>query len=424
MILYDMRNLILYSSILALLNPLQAKEPVTKKLPVAEPETLGMSSEELAKISPAVEKLIKKNLLAGGSVLVMRKGHIVYQNQFGFRNKATKAPVKADTIFRIYSMTKAVTSAAAMRLNDQGKIDLDAPISKYLPEFENLTVWQAKGDPKPANPAPTVRDLLRHTAGFSYGWSNHPVDQLYKKAKPLSKRKNLSEMITSVKDIPLLYQPGTRWVYGINSDVLGRVVEVASGEPLDEHLEKHFFKPLGMVDSGFYVPKDKANRFSVCYGSKAGFLIPTDRIIGSAYLERNKHLSGGGGLVSTITDYARFLQMIANGGDFQGKKYLSMKSINLMTTNQLPKEIEAISFGKEVRHGVGFGLGFCVRTDADKRWDADAPKGEYGWGGAASTHYWVSPKHQLVVITMEQTMPYNWNLEKTLKPIIYNAIKE
>ncbi|MGB0774679.1 MAG: serine hydrolase domain-containing protein [Akkermansiaceae bacterium] len=407
-----------------LASAVSAKEVPSKPLPTAKPETLGMSSEQLAKIAPAVEKMIEKNLLAGGSVLVMRKGHIVYQNQFGFRNKATKAPVKADTIFRIFSMTKAVTSAAAMRLHEQGKIDLDAPIHKYIPELKTLTVWQQDGKPLPAKPAPTVRDLLRHTAGFSYGWSNHPVDRMYKKAKPLEKRKNLAEMVTAIKDIPLLYQPGTQWVYGINSDVLGRVVETASGEPLDVHLEKHFFKPLGMIDTGFYVPREKTRRFTVCYGGKGGVLVPIKRIIGSPYLQRNKHHSGGGGLVSTITDYARFLQMIANGGSFQGKRYLSKKSITLMTTNQLPKKIRAISFGKEIRHGVGFGLGFCVRTAKDKRWDPDAPVGEFGWGGAASTHYWVSPKHELVVVTMEQTMPYNWNLEKALKPIIYHAIKK
>ena len=403
--------------------PIFAKEPLTKPLPTAKPETLGMSTEALAKIDPAVEKLISENKLAGASVLVLRKGHIVYQNQFGHRNRALKRPVEKDTIFRIYSMTKAITSAAALMLHDDGKLDLDAPLHQYIPEFKNLKVWN-KGKEVALTRPPTTRDLLRHTAGFSYGWGANRVDQLYKKRKPIDRSKTLAEMATALSQTPLLYQPGSQWVYGVNTDVLGRVIEVASGKPLDQFFQERLFTPLHMPDTAFHVPAGKRKRFSVCYGGKAGILAVIEPILGSPFLKKPAHLSGGGGLVSTINDYARFLQMIANGGTFQGKTYLKKETVKLMTTNQLPKEIPAISFGSEKRHGTAFGLGFSVRTAVSKRWDPHAPIGEYGWGGAASTHYWISPKDELIVIAMEQTMPYNWNLEKALKPIIYNALKK
>lgn len=407
--------------LLVLTFPLFAKESPIQPLPTAKPGDLGMSAETLAEIAPAVEDLIEKKQLAGGSVLVLRKGKIVYQNEFGYANRARKNPMARDTIFRIYSMTKAITSAAALMLHDAGKIDLDAPISKYLPEFQDLKVWQKNGEPVIADPAPTVRDLLRHTAGFSYGWSPHSVDQQYQQVKILSRDKSLAEMTKDVSNIPLLYQPGTQWVYGINTDVLARVVEAASGKSFSDYLQEQLFTPLGMPDTAFHVPAEKANRLANVYAGKAGFLVTAEPAKGSPFLTAPAHQSGGGGLVSTITDYGRFLQMIANGGTFQGKTYLKKETVKLMTTNQLPKEIPAISLG-ETRHGTGFGLGFSVRIGNDDRWDKDSRIGEFGWGGMASTHYWVSPKDELVVITMEQTLPYNSNLEDTLKPIIYRSI--
>ena len=380
-----------------------------------------MSSETLAKIDPAVDRLIEQKKLAGGSVLVLRKGKVVYQKQFGFASRAVKKPLDEDTIFRIYSMTKGITSAAALMLHDEGKLHLDDPISKHLPEFKNLTVWKKGTEPGKASPAPTVRDLLRHTAGFSYGWGGTPVDRLYQKFNPLDRNKTLVEMTQGVADIPLLYQPGKKWVYGINTDVLGRVVEAASGKKFSAFLSERFFTPLGMSDTGFHVPAEKADRLADVYAGKAGVLVTAEPGKGSHFLKAPAHQSGGGGLVSTINDYGRFLQMITNGGSFQGKTYLKKDTVKLMTTNQLPKEIPTITLGQQ-RHGTGFGLGFSVRTAIDNRWDKHARVGEFGWGGMASTHYWVSPKDELVVVTMEQTLPYNSNMETTLKPIIYDAI--
>ncbi|MGY8648064.1 MAG: serine hydrolase domain-containing protein [Verrucomicrobiales bacterium] len=419
-----MKFLLIPLSLLLSLSPLTAKESLSKPLPTAKPEDLGMSTDALAKIDPAVEKLIADKKLVGGSVLVLRKGHIVYHKQFGLANRRTKAPVKKNTIFRIYSMSKGITSAATMMLYEEGKLDLDDPISKHLPEFKNLTVWQKNSDPVPAKPAPTIRDLLRHTAGFSYGWGGHPVDKLYGKAKPLDRDKSLAEMTQAASGIPLLYQPGSQWVYGINTDILGRVIEAASGQTFADFLQERLFTPLNMPDTGFHVPAEKAARLSDVFGAKAGFLMNFEKAEDSLFLQKPAQQSGGGGLLSTITDYARFLQMIANGGTFQGKQYLKTESVKLMSTNQLPAAIKAISMGDEIRHGTGFGLGFSVRTASDKRWDKDAPLGEFGWGGMASTHYWISPKHDLVVVTMEQTLPYNWNLEKDLKPLIYQALNK
>jgi len=406
--------------LLFLVTPLTAREPgVPRELPAAKPEDVGMSSTKLDEIGPAVEGLIKNKKLAGASVIVLRKGRIVYRGNFGHRNRGRKLAVEDDTIFRIYSMSKGITSAAAMILAEQGKLGLDDPLHKFIPEMKDIKVWTKDGEVAPERP-PTVRDLLRHTSGYSYGWGGHAVDRLAKKAKLLDRDITLEEMGKRAAKVPLRFQPGSEWMYGISTDMLARVIEVASGKSFDEFLQTRLFGPLDMRDTSFHVPAEKKDRFSVVYGS-AGLLIPVEPIVGSKFLKKPKHLSGGGGLVSTIRDYARFLQMIANRGEFQGRRYLKPESVKLMTTNQLPDEVGSIAFGKEVRHGVGFGLGFCVR-EKDTRWDPHARVGEFGWGGMASTHYWVSPRDQLVVVTMEQTVPYNWHLERTLKPIIYDAI--
>ena len=396
---------------------------LAKELPVSKPEDLGMSTEGLAKIDPAVKALIEDKKLAGCSVLVIRKGSIVYQKQFGFANLTSKKPVSKDTIFRIYSMTKSITSAATLMLFDEGKLALDDPLSKHLPEFKGVKVWRKDGDPVQAKPEPTIKDLLRHTAGFVYGWGPSEVDRMYQKFNPLDHNKSLAAMSQGVAKLPLLFQPGERWVYGINSDILSRVVEAVSGKSFDQFLQEKLFTPLGMTDTGFYVPKQKADRLANVYTGRDGVLITAEPAKGSRFLQPPTQQSGGGGLVSTITDYGRFLQMIANGGTFENITYLKKKTVELMTTNQLPKTIPAISMGAQTRHGTGFGLGFSVRTAKETKWDKHAPVGEYGWGGMASTHYWISPKNDLVVVTMEQTLPYNWNLERTLKPIIYDAIK-
>ena len=403
---------------------LSGKEMPAQALPVVNPEAAGMSAEGLAKIGPVVKGLIAEKKLAGGSVLVMRGGQIVYQECFGLRDIEASKPMEADTLFRIFSMTKGLTSAAALMLCEEGKLSLDDPIERYLPALKDREIWVSDDEREKAKRSTTVRDLLRHTGGYASSWESDPVSRIYRKGWDPDKEVNLLEMVEDLAPAPLLYEPGTRWVYGLSSDLLAAVVARASGQPFEKFLQERLLSPLGMNDTGYVVPAEKVNRLSVSYRQRDGALEVADPAEGSSYLKDGAFKGGGSGLVSTITDYARFLQMIANGGEFQGKRYLRKDTVDLMRTNQLPRSLPCISFGEEKRYGTGFGLGFCVRYAHDERWDKDAALGEYGWGGAASTHYWISPEHELVVVTMEQTMPYNWNLERELKPVIYEAVEK
>jgi len=269
----------------------------------------------------------------------------------------------------------------------------------------------------------TIRDLMRHTAGLTYGFfGDTPVDQLYGKANVLDRDADLSEMTAKLAKLPLLYEPGKDWVYSVSVDVLGRVVEVVSGKPLADFFQECIFAPLDMNDTGFFVPAEKVGRFAVNYGSDGkGNLTVRDAAATSHYLTDPKLLSGGGGLVSTARDYMRFLMMVEGGGQLHGVRVLSEDAARLMTTNQLPDGVGWIKFGDEVREGVGFGLGFSVRVKMSD-WDPQGRIGEYGWGGAASTHYWVSPKDDLIVITLEQIMPYSFQTEFAVKGLIYDAI--
>ncbi len=386
-------------------------------LPVVAPETVGLSADKLGKIDEKVTQLIEEKKLAGCVVAVARRGQIAYLKAFGVRNKATGEPMEEDTIFRIYSMSKSIATAAALALVDEGKLELDAPVAKYLPELAKVRVFTAEGEP-PVQPkrAMTVRDLMRHTSGLTYGFfGDTEVDKAYRKANVLVG--TLEELPQKLGELPLLDHPGERWVYSVASDVLGRLVEVASEHSFESFLEKRFFEPLQMRDTGFHVPRDKVSRFAANHGPE---LVIADHPEKSRFLKPPAMASGGGGLVSTTRDYLRFLQMIAQGGTFEGKRYLKKETVALMTSNQLPESIPCIGISDK-RPGVGFGLGFSVRI-GNSGWDSAAPIGEYGWGGAASTHYWVSPKDELIVVTMEQTVPFNFNLEFGLKKVIYDAI--
>ncbi len=391
------------------------------QLKPVDPATVGMSAEKLAEINPILDGLIAKKKLAGAVVLVSKDGNIVHLKSYGYRNITDEHPMTDDTIFRIYSMTKAITSATALMLVDEGAIKLDDPIGKYISAFRDISVHTKDGDRAPKR-APTVRDLLRHTSGLTYGiFGDSAVDKMYRKVGVLSPADDLKTFAAKVGALPLEYDPGTSWKYSVASDVLGRVIEVATDKPLDKVFAERIFQPLGMVDTGFYVPAEKLNRFATTYTTaSAGSLLPSDLPATSAFARPKPFLSGGGGLVSTIRDYHRFLLMIAGDGEFHGKRLLSKESVQLMTTNQLPNEVKWIRFDEE-RTGVGFGLGFSVRVSMSD-WDAGSKVGEYGWGGAASTHYWVSPTDNLIVITMEQVMPYSFSTEWAIKKTIYDAI--
>lgn len=391
-----------------------------QEVPTGTPESVGLSSEKLKKVDAVVEDLIAKKKLAGAIVMIAKDGVVAFTGVYGKMDLEADKAMKPDTIFRIYSMTKAITTAAALILVEEGKLKLDAPLGDVVAELKDLKVVTAEGT-RAASRQPTIKDLMLHDAGYTYG-GGRANDKVYAEIKPMQAA-NLDEAAKRLAQVPLAFDPGSDWHYGINTDVLGLAVQRASGVPLDRFLEERMFKPLDMKDSGFWVPADKVARFAANYKRTADGLQLLDAPEKSGYLRHPGLISGGGGMVSTIRDYMRFLLMVEGGGTLGKVKILSKDSVALMTTNQLPKEAFPIYFGKEKRHGTGFGLGFSVRTE-NTEWDKSGRVGEYGWGGAASTHYWVSPTDRLVVVTMEQTMPYAWDVEFGVKGPIYEAIQK
>jgi CubicO group peptidase (beta-lactamase class C family) len=360
--------------------------------------------------------------------MVARKGKVVYSDAVGMQDIESQQPMKIDTICRIYSMTKPITSVAIMLLAEEQKLALDDAVSKYLPELAGLKVFVRATNNElelsDARREMTIRDLMRHTSGLTYGYFGvTPVDQRYVAANLLAPDTTLAEMVTKLKSLPLLYQPGTRFNYSVSTDVLARIVEVASGRPFDEFLHERIFQPLGMEDTGFFVPEEKINRLATNYGPKTGGgLAVVDAVQSSLYRSKQKLLSGGGGLVSTAPDYMRFCLMLLHQGEYDGKRLLRAETIADMTRNQLPPEAYPIEIAGFKRTGVGFGLGFSVITD--KVPGAQVPLGEYGWGGAASTHFWISPQHDLAVVLLTQYMPFSLQLETAVKPLVYQAITE
>ena len=365
-------------------------------------------NEVTARIDAALEKLVAEGKTAGVVARIDHQGKTVYRKGFGTLSPPEEAAMTPDAWFRLFSLTKAVTSAAALKLVEQGKIELDAPIQTYLPKVSDFALMDGS-QPKRQ---PTVRDLLRHTAGFAA--ANHPT---YKQAGIRAKGKSLSEQEVALAKVKLLDEPGTRWLYGISSDVLGLVLEKVTGKTLDVVFEELVFAPLGVTELKFFVPEEKLPFMAGLSrtGKQSGQVMAIPKAMPAA-TEKPVFLSGGGGLYGTVDGYAMFLR-----GLFEGK-LLKEESLALMTSQQLVAPLERISFGEQQRYGVGFGLGFNVVTKDDDRWDPDAKVGEVGWGGFSSLHYWILPKEELIVVTAEQTLPYNWNAERALKGLIYEAL--
>ncbi len=390
-----------------------------------------MSAEKLAKVGEIMNGFVKDKRIAGGIVLVARHGKVVFEETYGHRQLGDEQPLAADTIFRIYSMSKAITSAAALMLVEEGKLDLDAPVAKYLPEFADLKVTDGESvsdgkTERPAKSPMTVKDLFRHTSGLTYGNpAGNTTEKVFEATQVLDRHSDLELMATKLGQIPLAFDPGTKWNYGASIDVLGCLVQKVSGQPLEEFLQQRIFEPLSMTDTAFYVPAEKQGRFAANYyhDDKGRFIIRDDPAH-SDYLLKAGLPSGGGGLVATASDYMRFLLMIANDGKWDGKRLLSPESVELMRTNQLPEGVKWIGFGDDERTGVAFGLGFSVTMEPNDQKNPGAKQGEYGWGGAASTHYWLSPEDDLIVVTMERRWPYSPETEIALKPVIYGAIEE
>ena len=392
------------------------------ELSVTDPGVVGMSREKLQMVGNAVQGFIRDKRIAGASVMISRKGKIVYAGNFGLRDIENKKPMAQDTIFRVYSMTKAVTSVAAMILVESGQLRLEDKVSKHLPAFTKAQVWKDAQLVAPRKPA-TVKDLLCHTSGYSYGDTGiQEIDAPHLEHGALRETTKLSDFSTQAARIPMAFEPGAGWLYGISTDLLGAVVERASGMALDQFFESRIFTPLGMIDTGFVIPEDKRMRLAAAYNSDNQGSLSRRNSDLFTYSSRTRLLSGGGGLASTILDYTRFLQMIANGGEWNGQRLLQKKTVETMTRNHLSGPAMPIRFPGNIRHGTGFGLGFSVKT-AQTDWNKAGRLGEYGWGGMLSTHFWISPADQLVVVTMEQTYPFDFLLEDAIKPLIYAAIE-
>jgi len=390
----------------------------------ANPEEVGLSSERLRRINKAMEGYVDENKLAGVITMVARRGKVAHFESFGMSDRGSKKPMEADTIFRIYSMSKPITSVAVMMLYEEGHFHLNDPVSKFIPEFKSVKVFVRKTESGVELAEPkreiTIRDLLTHTSGLAYGLGkDSPVEEMYQDEKMLRWDETVEEKVGRLVKLPLANQPGSAWRYSISVDVLGYLVEVISGRRLDVFLEERIFKPLGMEDTGFYVPEEKIGRFAALYKAKE-----TDDVghEGTLYLgdfsKLPLFLSGGGGLVSTAWDYMRFCQMLLNGGELDGVRLLGRKTVELMTTNHLTNEL--IQQGNMAK-GFGFGLGFAVLMDVAQS-ETVGSEGEYSWGGAASTGFWINPEEELIGILMTQFIPYTGRFTEDLKVLTYQAI--
>ncbi|MHC4958761.1 MAG: serine hydrolase domain-containing protein [Planctomycetota bacterium] len=390
---------------------LTALPVLAQDLPTAKPDEVGLKADLPSRIDAVAKAAIEKKQVAGSVTVVARNGKVVC-----FAAHGELAPGKAmrkDAIFRIYSMTKPVTTVAAMMLVEQGKLGLDDPVHKHLPALKDVKMFSG-AEPERAM---TVRDLMRHTSGLTYGFmGNTPVDQQYRKEQVLASP-SLEAMIAKLGTMPLLYEPGARWNYSVSTDVLGRVVEVVSGSPLDVFLREKIFQPLGMADTGFYVPRTKAGRLGANYGRE---LKVVDAPETSRYLKKPGLLSGGGGLVSTARDFLVLCLALRSGGEYGGKRILKKETVAEMTRNQLDKELVPIRFGNFRWPGIGFGLGFFVRVEKSAGFPSAV--GEYGWAGAASTTFWIAPEQDLIVVNMVQHMPMTMALDIQVKKAVYESL--
>lgn len=409
------RNKLLIA-LLAILLPAALCQP----LPVAHrPEDVGMSSARIERVRHVMQADVDSHRIPGAVLLIARQGKIGALLPVGFRERKTQTKMTSDAIFRIASMSKPITSVAAMLLAEEGKLDIGAPVGQYLPEFKEVTVGVEKAAPKHAM---TVQDLLRHTSGLTYGFfGNSAVDEMYRKSNFMA-GKSLAEMVATIAHLPLLHQPGEFWEYGVSTDVLGRIVEVVSGQPLDEFIAEHITRPLKMNDTAFYLTQSEAARLAHPDGVMA--MPPTDPAVKPAIM------SGGGGVYSTAGDYARFCQMLLNGGELEGARILAPKTVALMTSDQLPPGTErhtpvaAIlgAFGPTPEMGTSFGLGFAVRTDPGRN-PVPGSKGDFSWAGITGTYFWVDPQEKLVTVLMMQgPQPLHLPYWRQTRMLVYQTL--
>jgi CubicO group peptidase (beta-lactamase class C family) len=402
----------------------------------ADPAELGFEPERLARLDRRMARYVDEGLLPGWQVVVSRHGEIAHLSSYGQRDMEAGLPVEPDTRWRIFSMTKPITSVAAMILYEEGEFELTDPISRWLPEFADMRVYRRGTAQSPATEAAAepirVWHLLSHTSGLTYGFHHaHAVDEMYRLAgfewgQPAGK--NLAECCEILAGLPLVFNPGTEWNYSMSTDVLGRLVEVVSGRPLDEFFAERVFGPLGMADTAFWVSGEAADRLAALYVPEPG----TKRAVrqdgmGRLGTAEPVFLSGGGGLISTAGDYHRFTQMLRRGGELDGVRILGTRTLAHMTRNHLPggADLEQVGrplFAESTFHGVGFGLGFSVLQDPAKA-KLLAARGEYAWGGAASTAFWVDPVEDITALFFTQLLPSSTHpLRSQLRQLVYQAL--
>lgn len=388
----------------------------------ARPQAAGLAPDRLQRVDAYLRGLIESGQIAGAQVMLARNDLVVHNEVFGLRDLHAETPVTHDTLWRIYSMTKPVTSVAAMMLHEEGHFGLDDPLAMYLPEYAEMTVLR-DGERVPARRPITIRQLFIHTAGFSYGFTNEGVDALYRQSE-LFAAEDLQAFSEHLATLPLAFEPGSRWHYGVNTDVLGRLVEVVSGQALDEFLAERLFEPLGMVDTFFEVPAAKRDRLGTNHrqNPETGALevVPDGSLAGIRWQDVGL-LSGGAGLLSTAGDYMRFARMLRGGGSLDGVRILSPKTVSWMTRNHLPDDLAGSGvFGRD--GAIGFGLGFAV-IDDPAGWSGHVGAvGEYWWGGAAGTAFWIDPQHDVIAILMIQRFQAE-PLRETFRTLVNAAIE-
>lgn len=398
-----------------------------RDLAKAEPAAVGLRAEGMEALSAAMGKLVADGELAGVVTAVARRGKLAHFEVIGKQDIESDTPLAEDSIFRIHSMSKPITGVALMTFFDEGRFTLDDPVSKFLPELKGLKVAAGEKDGEllleDADHEMTIRELVSHTAGLTYGFfSQTPVDQLYRQANILDNSSTLADMVGKLAKIPLWAQPGAKWQYSVAVDVQGRLVEVLAGKPFDQVLRERVFEPLGMKDTAFFVPKEKAGRLATLYRQAGGRLaaMPPDQPF-----QAPKLFSGGGGLYSTAMDYLRFCQMLLNGGELAGQRVLKPETVRLMHTNQLPEGVPFISPAIGAP-GNTFGIDFAIVAEPDGRMNHPRAKGEYWWYGIGGTWFGVHPGEDLAIVGMIQNMmgPGGRKARLQSKRLVYAALAD
>ncbi len=399
----------------------------------------GLNVSNLRYLDEHLERYVAQGKLTGTFTLIYRGGEIVHRRAQGLRDRERNKPMRPDTIVRLYSMTKPITSVALMQLHERGLVQLDDPVSRYIPAWKGLGVYVSGVYPnfvtRPCERPMTVRDILTHQSGLTYGWWNrNNVDAAYRAAGIRESCRDLADMAEKLAHIPLLFSPGSAWNYSVSTDVAGYLVEVISGWPLDAYFRERILDPLGMADTGFWVRPDQLDRFAANYAPSdgGGSLRLSDDPQTSVYASQTAFFSGGGGLVGTGEDYMRFCRMLLDGGTLDGARILGRKTIALMLSNHLTggrtlEEASYIQPAPASRFGRGFGLGFSVMLDPAVS-QSPGTAGEGTWGGAASTAFWVDPAEDLAVVFITQFHPpmgsdLGYNLPRELRAIVYGALE-